>query len=178
MSRYQLGDLDVDRFVRRWLGSLDDSEVVGRELQDFARDNPAFGGYFLISNVGPQAVAVDASVGELILYAVLATYQNAGFPDTTRWNGAAAHLDAAFAYANRLGRSAVASRLLTTVVNRSMTPPPPRASGEHPAELAAYDREAAALSNRDIRAALLLDPTLSLDNLLLTSPLTDDHADW
>lgn len=175
--RYALGDVDVDTFVRAWLRHLAAGNMVRRDLLHAATlDDPAAGGHFLISNVAAGRGFAFAAEEQLVLYAVLAVYQD----DDLRWveqpwQGTEHHLQHAFAYANRLGREGVARVLLERVVERSTIhwPPSPDPLSPvarpptSPAQLAAHDREVAETVNRDIRAAALLAPHLSLDTIFL-----------
>lgn len=110
-----------------------------------------------------------------MLYAVLTVYQDMDLRWVDGpWRGIDHHLQHAFAYANDLKRSGVARVLLERIAERSITPQPlpesrllPATSEAAPAKLVAHDRNLAEAVNRDIRAAALLDPTLSLDAILL-----------
>jgi hypothetical protein len=174
--QFFLDDLDVDDFVHAWSRHLATGRVTARDLLTAAIDDAAAGGYFLISNVGPKAGFAFPAKEQLVLYAVLAVYQDVDLRWMDEpWQGTDRHVQQAFAYANQLGRSGVARVLLERVAERSAThrPPPPQdpllpaPSGDSPGDLAAYDRAVAAAIDRDIRAAAVLDPNLSLDSILL-----------
>lgn len=174
MERYELGDIDVDTFARDWLARLDEEGANSRGLLEFAAGDYAFGSYYMMSNIGPAAVAPTASREQLVLFAVLAAYQSADFPGAGVWSGESNHLDIAFAFANELGRTGVARMLLEGVAGRSDRETAPlrdrllnHSLGHDPARLAAHDREIAHILDRDIRAARLLDPTLSIDSFLM-----------
>lgn len=174
MDRYLLGNIDLDRFVRDWIGDLDGAHVPGRGLLEHASHHPEFGGYFLLSNIAPHAASTHAAPEEVILYAVLAVFQDAEVPRLGRWRGPEPYLDAAFAYADRVGRSGVAQALLWRVARGSIdvarAVPPRHRTGagsdsRDVARLAAQDQELAQIDARDFRAAALLDPSLSFDGL-------------
>jgi hypothetical protein len=171
MPRYELEDLDVDAFARQWLEGLEDDGARMRSLVD---EKPDMGPYFMLANIAPRAGEPAASTEEQVLFAVLAAYQDAvhskRLPERS-WEGTTAHLNAAFAYANEIGRTGVASSLLESVVrrdedgfSRSLTA---RSLGNDPGKIAAHEQEMAGILSRDIRAAGLLDPSLSIDTLLL-----------
>ncbi|KAA0962480.1 hypothetical protein FQ142_03930 [Microbacterium sp. ANT_H45B] len=178
MTKYHLEDIDVDRFARQWLEGLDSDTASSRGLLD----HKGMGPYFMISNIGPQAVEPDSSTDELVLYAVLAAFQNADFSGRHEevWDSFEGHLDAAFHYANAIGRTGVARSLLAGVVRRAT-----RESGgfsdqltaaslkNDPAQIAAHEQEMAHILDRDVRAAHLLDPRVSIDELILSPELED-----
>lgn len=174
MVRYGLGDLDIDLFVRAWLRHLATGTVARSDLLAAAAEDSPSGGYFLISNVGPKPGFAFAATEQLVLYSVLAVYQDMDLRWVEQpWQGTDHHLRHAFAYANQLGRSGVARVLLERIAERSTRPPAPASPllpapvGDDLAERAAHDRAVAGTIDRDIQAARLLDPTLSLDRLLL-----------
>ncbi|NYF16537.1 hypothetical protein HDC37_001362 [Microbacterium sp. AK009] len=95
------------------------------------------------------------------------------------WESIDQHLAHAFEYANKLGRSGVARVLLERIADRSTAPRLPEypllpaPSPGNPAKLAAHDRQVAFAVDRDIRAAALLDPDISLDSILLGQDLPE-----
>lgn len=174
MLRYVLGDFDIDLYVQAWLRHLATGNVARWDLLHAAADDPPSGGLFLISNVGIKPGFTLAAQEQLVLYAVLAVYQDLDLRWVEQpWEGIDHHLRNAFVYANELGRSGIARVLLERIVERSTTPQPPEnplvpaPSPADPGQLAAHDREVAVAVDQDIRAATLLDPGLSLDSILL-----------
>lgn len=172
MTNFHLEDIDVDRFARQWLEGLDSDTASSRGLLDYKGMGP----YFMMSNIGPRAVEPDSSADELVLYAVLAAFQNADFPGRNEeaWDSAEGHLDAAFRYANSIGRTGVSRSLLAVAVRRAT-----RERGgfsdqltaaslkNDAAQIAAHEQEMAHILDRDVRAAYLLDPGVSIDELIL-----------
>ena len=176
MVEYHLGNLDVDEFARSWLKMLDSDEASMKTLRGRTDRDRDLGPHFMMANIGPRAVEHDASSAELVLYAVLAVYQNDDYPGRNgdSWAGPTGHLDAAFAYANALGRPGVATSLITAVARRSQRerqplwrPDSQLSSTETSARMAAHDQEMAHITSRDTRAALLLDPMISIETILL-----------
>ena len=160
MPRYQLEDLDIDAFAKNWLEGLNDD---GAEMRSLVDEKPDMGPYFMMANIAPRGVDPSASTEELVLFAVLAAYQDvvhSGQRRERRWEGTTAHLDAAFNYANEIGRAGVAARLLKSLDN-------------DPARIAAHEQDMARILDRDIRAARLLDPSLSVDVFLLEDARDD-----
>lgn len=173
MLRYQLDDLDLDAFARDWLDGL---ESDGASMRSLVVDKPDMGSYFMMANIAPRAVEPSASGEELALFAVLSAFQDAvhsGVRPRERWRGTAYHLDSAFKYANEIGRSGVAASLLQSVVGRGRDESglserlTARSLGNDPAKIAAHEQDMAHIVDRDIRAARLLDPSQSIDALLL-----------
>ena len=173
---FALDDLDVSDYVERWLASVESPGARGRDT--LLRRKPVsltMGSAFMMSHIAPQAAVAESTDPELILYAVLATYQNARFPGQTGpWPEARTHLELAFEHARELGRSGVARNLLRDLVDESRRAPDDfngsmlaKSFGGDAAKLAAHDAEMAAIRDRDVRAAALLDPTITLDQLLL-----------
>ncbi|WP_025104797.1 hypothetical protein [Microbacterium paraoxydans] len=173
---FVLDDLDVSGFADRWLAWVEGPDAKGRST--LLRRQPAsfaMGSAFMMANIAPQAAVADSTDEELILYAVLAAFQNAGFPGQTGpWPEARTHLELAFAHARQLGRSGVARNLLRDVAAASRRTPDEldkqllaKSLGGDASKLAEHDAEMASIRNRDVRAAALLDPTISLDELLL-----------
>lgn len=173
MPRYQLEDLNVDDFAKKWLEGLSDD---GAEMRSLVDEKPDMGPYFMMANIAPRGVDPSASAEELVLFAVLAAYQDAVHSSQRRerrWEGTTAHLEAAFNYAREIGRAGVAASLLKSVVRRGMDEDglsrrlTASALDNDPARIAAHEQDMAHILERDIRAARLLDPSLSVDAFLL-----------
>jgi hypothetical protein len=89
--------------VRSWPTALDGSEAVSAGLLEHTID-PAeddryfYGAMFVVENIGSRAAKADASDHELRIFAVLAVFQEAGFPgtDPALWEGTATHSRRAF----------------------------------------------------------------------------------
>jgi len=175
MTQYIIGGVDLSGFAEHWLASLKRDDAPARGLLDHVTDGYDYGAHFMMANIGPHAVEPDASNEVLLLYAVLAVFQNDDFPGCDdRWQSAIEHLDCAFTYATQLGDRGLAQNLLKTLANRSnraaVTIPDEmraRFMNHDPAQSAAHDRDMANIQSRDARAALLLDPTVSFDEMLL-----------
>lgn len=175
MKNYRLDDIDINEFAHEWLERLNGDDASMRGLMENARSGSELGPAFMMANIAPQVVSLEASAEELVLFAVLAAFQNARFPGRPRgsWENPAAHLDAAFAYANELGRSGVAKNLLSEVVRHGQDSDgvsdrlTASSLGNDVGRIAAHEQEMAHLLNREIRAAALLDPSLSIETILL-----------
>lgn len=133
-----------------------------------------YGGHFLMANIAPHATDPAANDETLLFYAVMAAYQNDAFPNSGPWEGEEHHVRRAFEHARALGGTGVASNLLQRLAKRSTRDPVPefermlaRSMGNDPARRAAHDREMASIADRDIRAAKLLDASLSVDDFIL-----------
>ncbi|MBF4629587.1 hypothetical protein [Curtobacterium flaccumfaciens] len=177
MPNYAVDDLDVNEFVLTWLSQLDENEVFQRQ----AADAPDVAPFFMMANITPLVGAPDAQREALVLYAVLATFQHANFPGRpeSAWSGPEPHLEAAFAYANELGSAAIARGLLSSVQRATEKPDSTfnwlrnRSLDDDPGRIAAHEQQIADIRSRDIRAAAVFDPTLSLDDVLLNRDLED-----
>lgn len=179
MSHYKLEDLDIDTFARQWLEGLEHEHAT---MRSFVDEHPDMGPYFMMANFGRRAVEPEASAEELVLFAVLAAFQNAIHSGRRRedpWEGTTAHLDAAFIHANEIGRAGVAASLLEFLVRRGKDEDglserlTARSLGKDPARIAAHEQEMAHILDREIRAAKLLDPSLSVDAFLLADAADD-----
>jgi hypothetical protein len=132
-DEYAFAGADMTSFVCGWLAVLDGPKAVSAGLLEDAlydpveRDRYFYGAMFIAANSGPRAAETDASGDELRLFAVLAVFQQAGFPgtDATLWEGAAVHVRRAFDYANSLTPSVVARRLRQGVIDRAVAEDPP-----------------------------------------------------
>lgn len=168
---YILGDLDINNFVHAWLRHLATGTPQAADLLHAATVDPFSGGLFLLRNIGPQKRTSFAATEQLILYAILTVYQDPTLPWTQQpWQGTHHHVQHAFAHANALGRAGVAAALLTRPDERSSQPspgshPPPSSSSvDDPARPAAYGPKSVGTFDRDVDAATLLDPTISVDS--------------
>ncbi|TIH27078.1 hypothetical protein, partial [Subtercola vilae] len=177
MTDYRIADLNVTDFATKWLGHLDGDNASARGLLDHVAEGYDYGAHFMMANIGSQSTSPNASDDELILYAALAVFQNSGFPGRSQWDGPTNHLISAFAYADQLGRMGAALNLLESLVVRVRREPEPQfqellsnSLGHDAAKIAAHDMDMAQILSRDIRAARLLEPSLSLDDLLLAYP--------
>ncbi|MBT1683784.1 hypothetical protein [Curtobacterium flaccumfaciens] len=161
----------MNEFVLDWLSQLDENDVFGRQ----AADAPDVAPFFMMANITPLVGAPDAQRDALVLYAVLATFQQANFPGRpeSAWSGPEPHLEAAFAYANEQGRAAIAHGLLSSVQRATEKPGSSfnwlrsNSLDHDPGRIAAHEQEMAGIRSRDIRAAAIFDPTLSIDDMLL-----------
>ncbi|NYF16530.1 hypothetical protein HDC37_001355 [Microbacterium sp. AK009] len=179
---YILGDLDINNFVHAWLRHLATGTPEAADLLHAASVDPFCGGLFLLRNIGPQKRTSFAATEQLILYAVLTVYQDPTLPWTQQpWQGTHHHVQHAFAHANTLGRAGVAAALLTRTAERSSRPspgsrpPPPGSSVDDPPRPTAFEQETVSTFDRDVDAATLLDPTISVDSALKDqSPRAED----
>lgn len=174
MSVYRLGEIDVTPFASQWLAGLERSGASARSLLDHVDEWYDFGAYFMMANIGPRAGDDDASDDELVLYAVLAAFEIHRSPDRVVWNGTLSHLDAAFEFANKLGRRGVAVTLLRDLAERSRRAEPEgmreiraHSASRDPARLANHDRDTAGILARSVRAATVIDPSVSFDDVML-----------
>lgn len=181
---YVLAGINLLPFVEGWVSDLEAGGGHSHGLLDYAHGDCdveqrySYGGHFLMSNIGPRATKPTASPEELLLFAVLAVYQDADFPGANPavWEGERQHLLYAFAYAHELGEAEMASRLCAHVHRRSARPRPAqydamlrRSLNNDPAQMADHDQKMAEIDSRSFRAAALLDPHTDFDSQL-TSP--------
>lgn len=172
---FVLDDLDVSDYVERWLAWVESSKARGRAT--LLRRKPVkyeMGSTFMMANIAPQAAAADSPEADLLLYAVLASFQNARFPGHDGpWPAARVHLEQAFEHARELGRSGVARNLLRNLADQSREADAfndmmlAKAFDGDAGKLAAHDADMAVIRDRDVRAAALLDPSITLDQILL-----------
>jgi len=152
-----------------------------RGLLEHAESDPQisaryeYGAHYLFANIGPRATEPTATPEELLLFAVMAVYQDTGFPgaDRTVWTGEEAHVNRAFAYFYEIGEREAARRLRADVIRcsprerpRSLEEMLRRSMNNDPARVAAHDREMASIDSRSFRAAELLDPDGDFDSEL------------
>ena len=169
-----MDELDVTLFASEWLTGLEHSSASARSLLGHVDEWYEYGAYFMMANIGPRAGDVDASDDVLVLYAVLATFQIHRSPGRDVWDGAVSHLNAAFAFANELSRRGVALTLLRDLAERSRREEPEgmreiraRSIKQDPERLAEHDREMAGILLRSVRAATVVDPSVSFDDVML-----------
>ncbi|WP_158885087.1 hypothetical protein [Amycolatopsis anabasis] len=175
MTLYTVGGVDLSDFANSWLPSLERDDAPARSLLDHIEEGYDYGAHFMMANIGPQAVDPSAGKEVLLLYAVLAVFQNDEFPGCREgWQGTAKHLERAFKHAKRLGDRGLAKTLLRELADRSKRDRAPmfedmlaQSMGHAPARIAAHDRNMANILSRDVRAAKLLDPSASVDDFLL-----------
>jgi hypothetical protein len=176
---YVIAGVNLRPFVLDWLADLDSGGGIMRGLQ--RSPGYSFSAHMMMANIASPAVPDDASDEVMLFYAVMTTYQKAGWPgaDTEHFDGFAAHVERAFVYFRTVGETEAARRLAADVISR-MEPGPDiseligrrRHREDNPAEVAYWDREMAELSLRDVRAAKLLDPGLDFDAVMLATGST------
>ena len=117
IPEYILGHHDISAFTTRWLREVQtiaDSPAGGLAqlaTTDTYGENAFYGQAFLMQHVGPRVVEGKGSDDELVLYAVLATYQQSGVVDGGSWPGFVAYVAEAFAYCEQLGERVVGEQL-------------------------------------------------------------------
>lgn len=180
---YVIAGINLRTFVADWVSDLQSGGGQMRGLLEHAEADPQvgeryeYGAHYLFANIGPRATEPTATPEELLLFAVMAVYQDAGFPgaDRTVWDGEEAHLRRAFAYFHDVGEREAAHKLRADVIRRSVRQRPPeleqmlrRSMDNDPGRIAAHDREMASIETRSFRAAALLDPDGDFDSELMT----------
>jgi hypothetical protein len=170
--------VELRAFVARWVSMMEAGDGVSAGLLEHARADPnvnerySYGAHYVFANIGPPATEPTTSREELLLFAVIAVYQHAGYPggDPARWEGERAHVERAFAFAQQLGEREIARRLRAEVFARSAREPSPvfeemlqNSLGNDPARSAAHDQRMASIDARSFRAADLLDPHGDID---------------
>jgi hypothetical protein len=180
-----IAGVNLRPFVLDWLADLSDGGGLGRSLLEEINDpyepdsRYSYGGYMMMTNIAPLAVPNDASDEVLLFYAVMTTYQQAGWPEADRrkFDGFLPHVERAFAYFQTVGDTEAARRLAADVILR-MGPEPEaleRIRRHHreknPEKSAYYERKMAEISQRDVRAAKLLDPGIDFDAMVLGTRL-------
>lgn len=178
---YLIAGVNLRAFVADWVTDLESGGGQTRGLLEHARADPQvgeryqYGAHYLFANIGPRATEPTATPEELLLFAVMAVYQDAGFPGADRavWDGEAAHTARAFAYFQELGEREAARRLRADVIRRSLSQRPPelekmlrRSLANDPARMAAHDQLMSSIDSRSFRAAALLDPDGDFDSEL------------
>jgi hypothetical protein len=105
------------------------------------------------------------------------TYQQARWPGAAQehFDGFTPHVKRAFDYFHTIGETEAARRIIGDVIRR-MRPESEasekivgRTHENNPAEDAYWDRKMAEISQRDIRAARLLDPGIDFDAMMLAT---------
>jgi hypothetical protein len=173
---YKVGDTDMGPFVRQWLGYLKSGGGESRTFIDLMQANERrgdahfYGSTFLMANIAPSAAATDATPKELILFAVLALYQEPN-ADDREWNGLEGYVEDAFVYFQNLGPTGAAEALIQQMVDRSLEPNDPMIEWlrgqKGPASKAEHERKMASIHERTLRAAHALDPTVTFDDMML-----------
>ena len=178
---YTVAGTDLSAFVADWLA------LVEAESQNYTgalpgalpgllddavsqREGYQFGAMYLLSQVAPSVVGEKGSREQLLLYAVLATFQGARFPgvDLNHWEGVQVHVERAFTYMHQVGEAAAAQGLRASVAEAAQPDDgsenvlrefkerywSTRTAGDR----AAHEQLMAEGSMRDLRAATALDP--------------------
>lgn len=171
---FEVAGRELGDFVSGWLQTVQREDAPSRGLLQHVGEDYDCGGHFLMANIAPEATDPAATDETLLLYAVMAAYQNDGFPGSGRWQGEEDHVRRAFEHSRALGSARVASNLLKRIAERSTRERNPdfermlrRSMDNDAARIAGHDREMASINDRDIRAARLLDASLSVDQFIL-----------
>lgn len=162
--------VDLQGFVENWLSeALDDPDPrLLREAEARPDDGATLGAAFLMRTLAPLLWEEEGTREQLILFGTLAVYQHGR--NSRRWNGCVQYVEAAFDHLHEIGE-AEAARQLVTEANmdavdddaiRSRNETTSRWRDSDPARLARYDQTMAAASNRELRAARALDPTVNI----------------
>jgi hypothetical protein len=171
---YVIAGVNLRPFVIDWLADLNSGGGIMRGLLK-AGPHYGYGGHMMMANIGPRAEPDDASDEVTLFYAVMVTYQQAGWPgaDPERFDGFTPHVERAFDYFHTVGETEAARRITVGVISQ-MSPGPEaweKITRHHrennPAESAYWDRKMAEISQRDIRAARRLDPDIDFDAMML-----------
>ncbi|MDP9988654.1 hypothetical protein J2S98_003842 [Arthrobacter oryzae] len=169
---------DITNFVSEWSAVLTSGGGEARGLYDLALNgqDPGYfyGSAFLMRNIAARAYEPTATEDELLLFAVLAVFQDDNFPGVNpdHWDGVEAHLTSAFAYFTELGEKEAARKLRMEVVNRSLREDPPlwkelkNSRPLDPGKEALHEQDMASIDQRSFRAARLLDPDGDFDDEL------------
>jgi hypothetical protein len=174
LPNWVVGGVDIDGFARPWLEMLGGETASMRGLLEHVYEEYDYGAHFMMANIGPQASVPEADRCTLLLYGVLAAYQNDGFPGAPdEWPGFATHLENALDHANELTDKGVADNLLRRVIKRTLQIRPTkykemiaRSQGNDPARAAAHEQDMAGLDTRDVRAAELFDSSVNIDDIM------------
>jgi hypothetical protein len=168
---YVVAGRDLRAYVEEWLAGLEDPNGHAYGLLVEARRDPNpreradYGASYVMQAIAPKVWGDQGGIQELLLYAVIATYQ---MTERKGWEDCAAFVGQAFAHMHRIGELEAARQLRAAVEAR--------ASDEHararsemyqmlgrpldadPARTSYWDRELAKGNERDLRAAAALDP--------------------
>jgi hypothetical protein len=179
---YVLAGVNLREFAASWLSDLiaGDGQMQGllkeAETAPDVENRYGYGASYVMAKIAPRAVKETATTNELLLFAVMAVYQDAEYPcaDPTHWDGFEVHIEQAFGYARSIGEREMAKRLRLDVIRRSEEEPPAAyvkmlngSLKNDPAKIAAHEREMASIHHRSIRAAAVLDPEGDFDLDLL-----------
>ena len=83
---YVMAGTDLRDFVTAWVSDLESGGGHARGLLEHAHTNPnageryEYGAHYMFANIGPRATEPTAIAEELLLFAAMAVYQDAGFP--------------------------------------------------------------------------------------------------
>jgi hypothetical protein len=172
---YVIAGVNLRPFVLEWLADLNSGGGIMRGLLK-AGTRYSYSGHMMMANIAPRADPDDARPEITLLYAVMATYQQAGWPgaDPERFDGFTPHVERAFDYFHTVGEAEAARRITADVI-KQMAPGPDawemltgRQRVKNPAEDAYWDRKMAEIYQRDFRAAKLLDPEIDFDAMVLS----------
>jgi hypothetical protein len=175
---YVIAGVNLRSFVIDWLADLNSG---GGILRGLLKAGPGyhFGGRMMFANIGPCAEPEDASDEVTLFYAVMVTYQQAGWPGAApeRFDGFTPHVERAFDYFHTVGETEAARRIAVGVLKQMNPGLEPwetsnrRYHEDNPAESAHWDRKMAELSHRDVRVARRLDPDVDFDAMMLAMGL-------
>ena len=175
---YVIAGTDLRDFVAAWVSDLESGGGQARGLLEHAYTNPdvgeryEYGAHYMFANIGPRATNPKATAEELLLFATMKVYQDAGFPGADRaiWDGEEAHARRTFTYFAEIGEKEAAHRIRADVIRRSVRERPAvfeemlqRSMQHNPARIAAHDQDMASIDSRSFRAAKLLDPDGDFD---------------
>lgn len=174
-----IAGVNLRPFVLDWLADLNSGGGVSRGLLEVS-PRYFYGGHMMMANIAPHAEPADASDEVKLFYAVMVIYQLAGWPgaDQERFDGFTPHVERAFDYFRTVGETEAAQRITAGVISQMRPGPTPeqweaflgrRPRENSPAEDAYWDRKMAEISQRDIRAARLLDPDVDFDAMMLAT---------
>jgi hypothetical protein len=170
---YVIAGVNLRSFARDWPADLDSGGGIMRGLLE-AGPRYSYGAHMMMANIAPRAEPNDASHEVTLFFAVMTTYQQAGWPgaDPEHFDGFTPHVERAFAYFRTVGETDAARRIIVGIINQIAPESEAwqkimRRREENPAESAYWDRKMAELSQRDIRAARLLDPDIDFDAMML-----------
>jgi hypothetical protein len=175
---YVIAGVNLRPFVLDWLADLNSGGGIMRGLLG-AGPGYSYGGYMMMGIIAPRAEPDDASDEVRLFYAVMVTYQQAKWPgaDPERFDGFTPHVERAFAYFRTVGETEAARRITAGVISQMRPGPTPEEweaflghpRENNPAKEAYWDRMMAEISQRDIRAATLLDLDVDFDAMMLAT---------
>jgi hypothetical protein len=169
---YTVAGTDLGDFVREWIAESQALEHQGRLLAEAdadpqSQDSAWTGTSQTMSCIAPRCWGAAGSREELLLLAVLATYQGVQGHDDPPWPGIHEYVRRAFTYMHEIGEQEAARLLRAGVARRASTEYQTERSrffrdfvrgGDDPVRMAEQDLRLAPGSQRDLRAAEALDP--------------------